>query len=48
MNDTPIIDAHHHLYDLDEHYYPWLQDGVKPSVFGDYWRRNTGFISVLS
>ena len=36
MDDLPIIDAHHHLYDLDHYRYPWLQDGVKPIVFGDY------------
>jgi predicted TIM-barrel fold metal-dependent hydrolase len=36
MDDFPIIDAHHHLYDLEKHRYPWLQDGVKPIVFGDY------------
>ena len=22
----PIIDAHHHLWDLDRNYYPWLCD----------------------
>lgn len=32
----PIIDPHHHLWDLENHRYPWLQDGVKPAVFGDY------------
>jgi len=32
----PVIDAHHHLYDLERNYYPWLHDGVKPSTFGDY------------
>jgi len=36
MDDFPIIDAHHHLFDLGKHRYPWLQDGVKPIVFGDY------------
>ncbi|HWA78886.1 MAG TPA: amidohydrolase [Acetobacteraceae bacterium] len=36
MDDFPIIDPHHHLYDLEHHRYPWLQDGVKPIVFGDY------------
>lgn len=36
MDDFPIIDPHHHLYDLENHRYPWLQDGVKPTVFGDY------------
>jgi hypothetical protein len=24
------------LHDLENHRYPWLQDGVKPIVFGDY------------
>jgi predicted TIM-barrel fold metal-dependent hydrolase len=36
MDDLPIIDAHHHLYDLEHYRYPWLQDGVQPIVFGDY------------
>ncbi|MGH7117972.1 MAG: amidohydrolase family protein [Acetobacteraceae bacterium] len=36
MDDFPIADSHHHLYDLEHHRYPWLQDGVKPIVFGDY------------
>ena len=36
MADLPIIDAHHHLYDVENNRYPWLQDGVKPIVFGDY------------
>ncbi|MGJ4994386.1 amidohydrolase family protein [Bradyrhizobium sp. HKCCYLS3077] len=36
MIDFPIIDPHHHLYDLENLYYPWLSDGVKPAAFGDY------------
>ncbi|TCU41526.1 hypothetical protein EV129_101817 [Rhizobium azibense] len=36
MKDLPIIDPHIHLWDLDNNYYPWLSDGVKPSAFGDY------------
>jgi predicted TIM-barrel fold metal-dependent hydrolase len=32
----PDIDPHHHLWDLEKNRYPWLQDGVKPSAFGDY------------
>jgi predicted TIM-barrel fold metal-dependent hydrolase len=32
----PIIDPHHHLWDLEHNRYPWLQDGVQPIVFGDY------------
>jgi predicted TIM-barrel fold metal-dependent hydrolase len=34
--EFPIIDPHHHLYDLEHYRYPWLQDGVQPIVFGDY------------
>lgn len=30
------IDAHHHIWDLDNHYYPWLQDGPpRQRVYGD-------------
>lgn len=36
MDDLPIVDPHFHLWDLDNNYYPWLSDGVKPSAFGDY------------
>lgn len=36
MDSFPIIDPHHHLWDLKNNRYPWLQDGVKPIVFGDY------------
>ncbi len=36
MDDFPIIDPHHHLYDLETFRYSWLQDGVAPIVFGDY------------
>jgi predicted TIM-barrel fold metal-dependent hydrolase len=36
MEDIPFIDPHHHLWDLEENYYPWLSDGVKPAAFGDY------------
>lgn len=32
-----LIDAHHHLWNLDSHRYPWLQDEVDPGFFlGDY------------
>ena len=31
-----IVDAHFHLWDLDENYYPWLCDGNRPSLVGDY------------
>lgn len=33
----PIIDAHHHLWDLGRNYYPWLSDHPEPAFFlGDY------------
>jgi predicted TIM-barrel fold metal-dependent hydrolase len=33
----PIIDAHHHLWDLDRNYYPWLCDPEPiPFRYGDY------------
>ncbi|WP_163268472.1 amidohydrolase family protein [Chelativorans alearense] len=35
-NDIPLIDPHHHLWDITNNYYPWLNDGPKPSAFGDY------------
>jgi predicted TIM-barrel fold metal-dependent hydrolase len=32
-----LIDAHHHLWDLDRHYYPWLADRPEHHFFlGDY------------
>jgi predicted TIM-barrel fold metal-dependent hydrolase len=34
--EFPIIDPHHHLWDLEHYRYAWLQDGVQPIVFGDY------------
>ena len=36
MTLPPIIDAHHHLWDLRRHRYPWLQNEVRPTHFGDY------------
>src|SRR3546814_1192024 len=44
MDTIPIIDAHHHRYDLENHYYPWLCDGVKPSAFGDYTAINKSYL----
>ena len=32
----PTIDPHHHLWDLERHYYPWLCDPMRPSLVGDY------------
>lgn len=37
MTDAlPLIDPHHHLWDITNNYYPWLSEGPKPSAFGDY------------
>ena len=37
MRPPRIIDAHHHLWDLDRVYYPWLTDEIEPNfLFGDY------------
>jgi predicted TIM-barrel fold metal-dependent hydrolase len=39
VSDTPVtlIDAHHHLWNLDTHRYPWLQGPTDESYFlGDY------------
>jgi predicted TIM-barrel fold metal-dependent hydrolase len=38
MTDVPdIVDAHHHLWDLDRHHYAWLQDQPRLQNFiGDY------------
>jgi predicted TIM-barrel fold metal-dependent hydrolase len=32
----PVIDAHHHLWDLEANYYPWLTDSITTRVCGDY------------
>ena len=37
MRPPRIIDAHHHLWDLDRIHYPWLTDEIVPDfLFGDY------------
>jgi len=37
MRPPRIIDAHHHLWDLDRIYYPWLTDEIVPDfLFGEY------------
>ena len=28
MEDLKIVDAHHHLWDLDAHYHPFLTDAI--------------------
>ncbi len=32
----PVVDAHHHLWDLESHSYPWLQGSPVKAHFGDY------------
>ncbi len=35
--DIPIVDAHHHFWDLDRNYHPWLRDEpMIPFRYGDY------------
>lgn len=31
-----LVDAHHHLWDLTSHYYPWLTDQIREVAYGDY------------
>jgi len=63
-NDDPdavtLIDAHHHLWDLDSNHYPWLSDRPEPHFFlGNYdplkrnyladdYRRDAGRHNVLA
>ena len=34
--DLPIIDAHHHFWELGHGRYPWLEEHVIPFRYGDY------------
>ncbi|RON43738.1 amidohydrolase family protein [Pseudomonas frederiksbergensis] len=35
--DLPIVDAHQHYFDIEAHYYPWLNDRpLRPFRYGDY------------
>jgi len=34
--DLPIVDAHHHFWELGHGRYPWLEDHVVPFRYGDY------------
>ena len=38
MNALPVVDAHHHLWDLARGRYPWLQEAYDPQAFflGDH------------
>lgn len=33
-----IVDAHHHLWDLNANHYPWLLDPTTPRLYGDHSR----------
>jgi len=39
-----IIDTHHHLWDLDRLYYPWLTDHIEPKSYGDYSAIRTNYL----
>lgn len=44
-DDLPIVDAHHHLWDLDSPVrYPWLQGQGHASVHGDYSRISRSYL----
>ncbi|WP_336055543.1 amidohydrolase family protein [Nitratireductor sp. CH_MIT9313-5] len=32
----PVVDAHHHFWDLEKNHYPWLQEAPVKAHFGDY------------
>jgi len=35
--DLPMVDAHQHYFDIEAHYYPWLNDRpLRPFRYGDY------------
>ena len=37
IDNIPILDSHHHFWDLNKNYYPWLSDEVSKDFFlGDY------------
>lgn len=42
LRSLPKIDAHHHLWDLDQNDYPWLREIGAPRMYGNYdaMRRN--------
>jgi predicted TIM-barrel fold metal-dependent hydrolase len=44
-DDLPIIDTHHHLWDLERNYHPWLRDEpMIPFRYGDYSALRTNFL----
>ena len=36
MSDMPIVDPHHHLWDLEKYYYVWLSGEPLETIVGDY------------
>ncbi|HPG24603.1 MAG: amidohydrolase family protein [Spirochaetaceae bacterium] len=38
MENQPVVDAHHHLWDLKENRYPWLSPDRGPDPFPDFER----------
>jgi predicted TIM-barrel fold metal-dependent hydrolase len=44
VENFPIIDPHHHLYDLKTGNYPWLQGPMLERVFGDYSAIRTDYL----
>jgi predicted TIM-barrel fold metal-dependent hydrolase len=37
MTDIPIVDAHHHVWDIERNYHPWLRDEpMIPFRYGNY------------
>jgi predicted TIM-barrel fold metal-dependent hydrolase len=44
VDNLPIIDPHHHLYDLKTGVYPWLQGPMLDRVFGDYSAIRTDYL----
>ena len=45
-DDLPIIDAHHHFWDPEENYHPWLRDEpMIPFRYGDYSSIRTRFLA---
>ena len=58
-DDFPIVDPHHHFWDLGRNYYPWLCDPKPiPFRYGDYsslkrnymppdYRRDAGALNIV-